>query len=75
MSNGIGYLAWRIVEGVGAQPGEVIVVMDHAGRDDLLRAILLAIETAGATTNTATCYHEYCGRTTATTWAKYSSAS
>jgi leucyl aminopeptidase (aminopeptidase T) len=49
MSMSIGYLAWRIVDGVGVQPGELVMVMDHAGRDDLLRAVVLAIETAGAT--------------------------
>jgi leucyl aminopeptidase (aminopeptidase T) len=45
----IGYLAWRIVQGVGAQPGELIVVQDHAGHDGLLRAICLTLDTAGAT--------------------------
>jgi leucyl aminopeptidase (aminopeptidase T) len=48
MSDYIGYLAWRIVEGVGTQAGDLIMVMDHAGRDDLLRAVILAIEMRGA---------------------------
>ncbi|MCS6846128.1 MAG: leucyl aminopeptidase [Anaerolineae bacterium] len=43
------YLAWRIVQGVGAQPGELILLLDHAGRDDLLREVAFTIELAGAT--------------------------
>lgn len=43
------YLAWRIVQGVGAQPGELILLLDHAGRDDLLREVAFTVELAGAT--------------------------
>lgn len=49
MADFISYLAWRAVNGSGVQPGELIVVMDHAGRDDVLRKVLLNIELAGAT--------------------------
>lgn len=49
MADFISYLAWRAVQGAGVQPGELIVVMDHAGRDDLLRKVLLNVELAGAT--------------------------
>jgi leucyl aminopeptidase (aminopeptidase T) len=49
MADFISYLAWRAVQGVGVQPGELVVVMDHAGRDDLLRKVLLNVELAGAT--------------------------
>jgi leucyl aminopeptidase (aminopeptidase T) len=49
MADFISYLAWRAVNGAGVQPGELIVVMDHAGRDDVLRKVLLNIELAGAT--------------------------
>jgi leucyl aminopeptidase (aminopeptidase T) len=49
MADFISYLAWRAVNGAGVQPGELIVVMDHAGRDDVLRKVLLNVELAGAT--------------------------
>lgn len=49
MADFISYLAWRAVQGAGVQPGELIMVMDHAGRDDLLRKVLLNVELAGAT--------------------------
>ncbi len=43
------YLAWRFVQGVGVQPGELILLLDHAGRGDLLREVAFTIELAGAT--------------------------
>ncbi|GIV85473.1 MAG: hypothetical protein KatS3mg052_2480 [Candidatus Roseilinea sp.] len=43
------YLAWRIVQGVGAQAGELLLRLDHAGRDGLLREVAFATELAGAT--------------------------
>ncbi|MFC1466912.1 MAG: aminopeptidase [Candidatus Brachytrichaceae bacterium NZ_4S206] len=49
MADFIPYLAWRIVQGVSAQPGELILLLDHAGRDDLLREVAFTIELAGAT--------------------------
>ncbi len=49
MADFISYLAWRAVNGAGVQPGELIVVMDHAGRDDVLRKVLLNIDLIGAT--------------------------
>ena len=49
MADFISYLAWRAVQGAGVQPGELVLVMDHAGRDDLLRKVLLNVELAGAT--------------------------
>lgn len=42
-------IAQRIVEGVGAQPGELVQVRDHAGRFDVLEEVLLAVERLGAT--------------------------
>jgi leucyl aminopeptidase (aminopeptidase T) len=38
-----------MVQGLGVQPGEVIQVRDHAGRQDVLLEVLLAIEQAGGT--------------------------
>jgi leucyl aminopeptidase (aminopeptidase T) len=42
-------IARRIVQGLGVQPGELVQVRDHAGRFDVLKEILLAVELAGAT--------------------------
>ncbi|MBA3531464.1 MAG: hypothetical protein H0T73_06030, partial [Ardenticatenales bacterium] len=41
-------IAARIVQGVGVQPGDLILVRDQAGRIEVLEEILLAIEAAGA---------------------------
>lgn len=49
MTDFIPYLAWRAVQGVGAQPGELVLLLDQAGRDDALREIAFTIELAGAT--------------------------
>ncbi len=49
MAEFISYLAWRAVQGVGTQPGELIQVLDHAGRDDLLREVVFTVELSGAT--------------------------
>jgi leucyl aminopeptidase (aminopeptidase T) len=49
MADSISYLAWRIVQGIGAQAGELIHVLDHAGHNGLLREITLTVELAGAT--------------------------
>ncbi|MFN8443748.1 MAG: aminopeptidase [Caldilineaceae bacterium] len=42
-------LAKRIVEGINAQPGELILVQDHMDHAELLREVLLAVDCAGAT--------------------------
>ncbi len=42
-------LAERIVQGVNVQPGELIQVRDHVDRPDVLQAVLLAVDLAGAT--------------------------
>lgn len=42
-------IARRVAQGLGARPGELILVRDSAGRFDALLEILLAIELAGAT--------------------------
>lgn len=49
MADFTSYLAWRIAQGVGTQSGELILLLDHAGRDDLLREVTFTIELAGAT--------------------------
>lgn len=42
-------LASRIVDGINAQPGELIQVRDHVDRPDVLAEVLLTIDLAGAT--------------------------
>lgn len=42
-------IAARLVEGLNVQPGELIQVRDHVDRPDVLQAVLLAVDLAGAT--------------------------
>jgi len=49
MAHSTTLLSWRIVQGVRPQPGELVQVIDRAGRDDLLRSVALDLELAGAT--------------------------
>src|SRR5688500_14221096 len=42
-------IARRAAEGLGVEPGELILVRDLAGRPEVLREMLLAIEQRGAT--------------------------
>ncbi|MEZ4866745.1 MAG: aminopeptidase [Caldilineaceae bacterium] len=42
-------IAQRLVEGIQAQPGEVIQIADRTGRTDLLYELFLTLELAGAT--------------------------
>jgi leucyl aminopeptidase (aminopeptidase T) len=39
----------RAIGGLGVSPGELVQVLDHAGRSDILEEVLLSIERAGAT--------------------------
>jgi leucyl aminopeptidase (aminopeptidase T) len=49
MAGSTSLLAWRIVQGVRPQTGELVRVIDRAGCDDLLRSVVLNLELAGAT--------------------------
>jgi len=42
-------VAARMVQGLNVQPGELIQVRDHVDRADVLQAVLLAVDLAGAT--------------------------
>jgi len=49
MSGSTSRLAWRIAQGARLEAGELVQVIDRAGRDDLLRSVVLNLELAGAT--------------------------
>ncbi|WP_206156657.1 hypothetical protein [Candidatus Roseilinea sp. NK_OTU-006] len=49
MADPTSHLAWCIVQGIGAQPGELVLLLDHAGCDDPLREVASAVAPAGAT--------------------------
>ncbi len=49
MNDFLTYLAWRAVQGIGAEPGDMVLVLDHAGREGLAQEIALQLDVAGAT--------------------------
>jgi len=49
MNDFLTYLAWRAVQGIRAEPGDMVLVLDHAGRAGLAQEIALQLDVAGAT--------------------------
>jgi leucyl aminopeptidase (aminopeptidase T) len=49
MNDFLRYLAWRVVQGIRPEPGELVLVLDHAGREGLAQEIGLQLDVMGAT--------------------------
>ncbi len=49
MNDFLRYLAWRSVQGIRPEPGDLVLVLDHAGRDGLAQEIALQLDIIGAT--------------------------